>query len=317
MKKLTAITLLFFCAACCANLFADDYKWDLINALIRNDYNVIERIITRNINSVPASEKNLILNFTMTYSYGETALSVLSLLQRYNVNPGAFDLYTAINMNQPDIVIQYLLNRGVTANGEILLLAMERQRFDLARRFIQSGVDVNYFYPQASRHYDGMTCLLYASRHDNFELVRLLVERGANINARNRDGASALSIAQSNGNLQISDFLIERGANQIAAAPSSQTQQASGGISGFLDSQLFEFQPGSYKLSGSDRNIFFAGTATYGTLSYIANNRVYSGTYQAANQNITLIMEGRMFVYKIDSGASFSGHGETWVKAGY
>jgi len=330
MKRSIAVSLTFF-FACCAYLYAGDYKWDLVNALIRNDYPVIENIITQNINTAPASEKSLIMNFAVTYSRGETTLMTLNLLQRYNVHPNAFNLYTVINMNQSDDVIQFILNRGVTANGEILLLTMQKQRFNLAGRFILSGVDVNYFYPQSSGYYDGMTCLLYASRHDNHELVRLLIERGADINARNRDGATALSIAQNNGNTQIINYLIEMGANQAAVIPAQHTaaqssqqtalqqaalQQVTGGISGFLDSQIFEFQPGNYRLSGSDRNIRFIGTASYGTLSYIRNNRVYNGTYQTANENITLMMDGRVFIYKIDNGAVFSGHGETWVRIG-
>ena len=321
MKKTIVIILFFFSAV----LYADDYKWDLINALIRNDYPVIENLINRNINIVPAFEKSLIMNFTVTYSYGETTIRALSLLQRYNVNPSAFNLYTAVNMNQPNDVIQFILNSGVTANGEILLLTMEKRRFDIARYFILAGVDVNYFYPQASSHYDGMTCLLYASKNDNLELVRLLIDYGADINARNKDGATAFSIAQNNGNTQICDFLIERGANQTAAsfqqaaaqqaaAQQAAAQPAAGGISSYLGS--FEFQPGNYRLSGGSLDIRFTGNANSGTLNYIRNSRVYYGTYQAANENITLMMDGRVFVYKIDSSASFSGHGEVWVRIG-
>ena len=314
MKKSIAV-ILFFSGAL---LFADDYKWDLVNALIKNDYPLIENIINKNINIIPAYEKNLIMNFAVTYSYGETTLRTLSLLLRHNVRPGAFNLYTAINMNQPNDVIQFILSSGVTANGEILLLAMEKQRFDIARYFILSGVDVNYFYPQAGRHYDGMTCLLYASKHDNLELVRLLVDYGANINARNKDGATAFSIAQNNGNIQIVDFLIERGANQIPAPAQQQAaaQQTAGGISSYLEAQTGEFQTGNYRLSGGTLDIRFIGNANSGTLNYIMNNRVYYGTYQTASENITLVMDGRVFVYKIDSSASFSGHGEVWVRTG-
>ena len=310
MKKSIVIALLFFYSS----LYADDYKWNLINALIRNDYPLIENIIIRNINTIPADEKSLIKNFTLTYSYGDTAVRVLTLLQRYNIHPAAFDLYTAINRNQSDNVIQFILNRGVTANGEILLLAMEKQRFDLAEYFILAGVDANYSYPLSNSYADGMTCLLYASKYNNFELVRLLADRGANINAKNRDGATALSIAQNNGNTQISEFLIERGANQTVFTPPVSTQPQTSGISGYFDNQEMQFQPGNYRLSGSDRDITFAGTSNYGTISYIRNSRVYSGTYHAANENITLMMDGRMFIYKIDSGVSFSGHGEIWLK---
>ncbi|MCL2809124.1 MAG: ankyrin repeat domain-containing protein [Treponema sp.] len=308
MKKILIISLVFLCSF----LFADDYKWDYVNALTRGDYPVIENIINRNINNVPASEKRLILNFALIYSRGETTLQVLSLLRRHNVIPNAFDLYTAINRDQPDTVIQYILNNGVQPNGEILLLAMEKQRLNFASQFIQAGVDVNYQYPLSRDYSDGMTALLHASRYNNMELVRLLVDRGANINARNREGNTALSIAQYNGNAQISDFLIGRGANHTGVT--QNPNQQSGGIGAFMDTQVAEFQPGSYRLSRGNRDLTFTGTANYGSIAFIRDNRVYSGSYQSNNGNLIMIMDGRMFTYKVDSETSFSGNGEVWVR---
>jgi hypothetical protein len=310
MKKSIAV-LLFFLGS---SLFASDYKWDLVNALTRNDYAAIENIINRNINTVPLAERRLIINFTITYSGGETALRVLSLLQRHNVRPNAFDLYTAINRNQNDDVLQFIIGSPVTANGEILLLAMEKQRFNIARQFILEGVDVNYQYPLSRHDTDGMTALLYASRWNNFDLVQMLVERGADINARNRNGSTALSIAQDNGNAQITEFLIERGAvqNNFNIVQPQQTS----GMASFLEAQAIEFQPGNYRLSGGNRDISFSGNASFGRIGFIRNNRAYSGTYQANDGNLTIIMDGRTFVYRIDSNTSFSGHGEIWVRIG-
>jgi len=314
MKKSAAILLFFLSAA----LIAEDYKWDLVNALIRNDYPVIENIITQNINRVHVSERSLIMNFTVTYSRGDTTLSVLNLLQRYNIRPNAYDLYTAFNRNQSDTVVQYILGTGVNANGEILLLAMEKQRYNFAEQFIRAGVDVNYQYPLSRSYSDGMTPLMHAARSNNFELVQLLVERGAIVNARNRDGNNAFTIAQMNGFTQIGDFLTERGASQVIISPVQNYNQnlSPGGIAGFIETQISEFQPGTYRLSGGTRDIRFIGTANYGNLSFLNNNRLYNGAYQANNGSLTMIMDGRMFVYRVDSLTSFSGNGETWMRIG-
>jgi len=323
MKKLIIILLLF---VLCTPLFANDYRWDLVNALSRNDYPAAENIINRNINTLVLQERRQILNFAVTYSHGDTALSVMQLMERYNVLPGAFDLYTAINRNQPDSVISFILNHGVTANGEILLLAMEKRRLDLAKQFIQAGADVNYQYPLSRNDTDGMTALLYASRYGNFELVRLLVDRGADINARNREGNTALSIAQAAGNTQISNYLIESGASRVTAVPAQpgQTQpNQPGGIGALMgNTTTAEFQPGNYRLSGANqtaaaaRDLSFSGSANIGRVGFIRNNRTYSGSYQVAGENLTVIMDGRIFVYKIDSNTSFSGNGEVWVRTG-
>jgi len=313
MKKLITILLIFTAGV----LFANDYRWELVNALTRFDYPAVENIINQNINTMSPADKRLMVNFALTYSHGDTTLRTLELLQRHNVRPGAFDLFTAINRNQPNIVVHFIMDSGAAANGEILLLAMEKQRLDLAREFILSGTDVNYQYPLTRHDTDGMTALLYASKFNNFELVRLLVDRGANINARNSDGGTALAIAQMNGNTQISNFLLERGAvqNTTHVQPQSQGQQT-GGIANFLDNQVIEFQPGTYRLNSGNRDLTFTGSSHSGRISFLSNNRLISGAYQSSGGNLTVVMDSLMFVYKIDSRTSFSGNGEVWVRIG-
>ena len=312
MKIPIAIFLFFFYGV----LFANDYRWNLVNALVRNDFTTVENIINQNINIVPAVERRLIMNLAITYSRGYTTLRTLDLLQSFNVHPVAFDLYTAINMNQPDTVVRFIMNTPVAANGEILLLAMERQRFDLAKEFISAGADVNFQFPLSRFDTDGMTALLYASRFNNFELVQMLLDHGANINARNSDGSTALAIAQMNGNTQISDFLIERGAVQNIPAPVQSQQPLTGGIASFLNNQTVEFQPGTYRLSGGNRDLTFTGNANSGRISFLRDNRLFNGSYHAHGGNLTMMMDGRLFVYRIDSNMSFSGNGETWVRIG-
>jgi ankyrin repeat protein len=296
--------------------YADDYKWDLVNALINNDFQKIETIIKSNINTLPASEKRLVMSFTLTYSYRETTVKTLNLLLTYNIFPNDFDLYTAINRNQSNAVIQLLLQNGSKPNGEILLLAMEKQRFDLAKQFIETGVDVNYQYPLSRNYADGMTPLLYASKWNNFELTKLLVEKGANINIKAKDGNTALTIAQTNENNEIYNYLMEHGAvepRNNAAFPSQST-----GIAGMLDNQITDFQIGTYRLSGGGSSMKFTGNSNSGSISYanMASNRINNGLYRINGNNITISIDGYTFVYRIDSNVSFSGNGEIWVRTG-
>ncbi|MCL2801915.1 MAG: ankyrin repeat domain-containing protein [Treponema sp.] len=325
MRKALTVVLIFLNGA----LFANDYRWDLVSAFSRNNYTAAEQIINQNINSASDQDKRLIVNYAISYSYGETTLRTLQLLQRHNVSPSAFDLYTAINRNQPDAVIQFILSQGVQANGEILLLAMEKQRFNFARHFINAGADVNYHYPLARQDSDGMTSLLYASLHNNFELVQMLVDRGANINIRNKEGSSALTIAQMNGNNQISNYLLEQGALQHNSGPrpnqpnqqnqANQSDQQGGGVGAMMDGSgaaAIEFRPGNYRLTGSNRDLRFSGNLNFGSVRYVLNNRVSNGSYQISGGNLTMIVDGRTFVYKLDSNMSFSGYGEVWQRTG-
>jgi len=323
MKKSMVICLFFLAAA----LFANDYKWELVNAFTKDDYSAVERIINQYAGSMHAQDKRVVMNFALTYSRGETTLKTLNLLQSHNILPGAFDLYTAVDRMQSDAVINFILGHGARANGEILLAAMEKQKFEIAKQFILSGADVNYQYPLSRSYSDGMSALLYASKYNNFELVQLLADRGANINARNREGHTALSLAQHNGNTQIFDFLTDRGANQTGTNPSqnrNQQNQGQGIVSLMDNTQTLEFLPGAYRLSRTsgeaaregNRDLRFTGNANYGNISFTSSNRNFTGTYQSANGNLILIMDGRAFTYKIDSGVSFSGNGEVWVRTG-
>jgi len=293
-----------------------DFKWDLVNALVANDFQKIELIIRDNVNTMSAAEKRLVLSFALTYSRGENTERVLKLLLRHNIHPNSFDLYTAINKNQPNALIQLMVQNGSAPNGEILLLAMEKQRLDLARQFVAAGVDVNYQYPLTRHYADGMTPLLYASKWNNFELARLLVERGANINARAKDGNTALTLAQANGNGQMYNYLMEHGAMETAGGLTPLPQNT--GIGSFMDNQIFNFQRGSYRLSGSSKYIRFTGNANSGSINFVdgINSQSISGLYRIIGNNMTITMSGRTFEYKVDSGESFSGNGEVWVRTG-
>ena len=299
--KLCAAFFIFFLAG---TLYAnDEWRWDLVNALIQNDFRMVENILKENLKTMSSADKRLTMNFALTYSYGENAIKAILLLQNYNIHPNNFDLYTAINRNQPDNVINLILSNNVKANGEILLLAMEKRRFDLARQFIQTGVDVNYQYPLSKNYADGMTPLLYASKWNNFDLVKLLAENGANLSVRNRDGNTALSLARANGNTQIYNFLIEKGAVEITnliIPPDNQTS----------------FQTGTYRLLNGSTIRKFSGNANSGSVSYISGGNAYNGFYKTEGSLLTMMIEGRTYIYKIDPGSSLSGNGEIWVKMG-
>jgi hypothetical protein len=306
IKKILFIFSIFLCQS----LYAQNYRWNLIEAFAVNDFAAIENILNRNIGSMSDAEKRLVMNFAMNYSYGENAVRSLDILERHNIRPGGYELYTAIERGQPDVLIRSILARGVEPNGEILLLAMEKQRFEIARQFIQGGVNVNY-------QYEGMTPLLHAARWGNLELARMLVDHGANINARDRNGNTALAIARNNGHIPVQDFLIERGAVESAYNDRPAQSAAATGIAGLLDSQPGVLQTsdlltGTYQLSGGSVNIRLSA----GTVSYYRNGEVRSGIYRIDGGNLTLTMEGQAFVYRIISSTSFSGNGEVWVRTG-
>jgi hypothetical protein len=58
------------------------------------------------------------------------------------------------------------------------------------------------------------------------------------------------------------------------------------------------------------------GTKYSGNISFTMNGRTNNGIYRVEGSNITLIVDGRSFLYKMDSNLSFSGNNEVWVRIG-
>jgi ankyrin repeat protein len=67
---------------------------------------------------------------------------------------------------------------------------------------------------QLARHpAGGMTSLMFAARENGLESVRILVEKGADVNSTLQDGTTALLMAIFNGHFEVANFLLSHGAN--------------------------------------------------------------------------------------------------------
>ena len=95
---------------------------------------------------------------------------------------------------------------GLADKGDDLLDAVIGNDNPQAIELVRQGADVNKTQP------NGWTPLLFALYNRNFELSRLLVEKGADVNAREwRTGNTALMLAASWGNAPIVQLLIQKG----------------------------------------------------------------------------------------------------------
>ncbi len=79
---------------------------------------------------------------------------------------------------------------------------------------------------------DGLTPLLRAAQSNDVELVRVLLDGGADPNAANRFGVTALWLAATNRNPTIVELLLEHGADATAAMPHGETALMAAGRSG-------------------------------------------------------------------------------------
>ena len=85
--------------------------------------------------------------------------------------------------------------------------ATRQNDVEQVRRLLEAGADIN------ARDRFGQTALMNAARTGQVELVRLLVERGAALNTTAKYNLTALMIAIINGHTEIALSLIQAGAD--------------------------------------------------------------------------------------------------------
>ena len=90
-------------------------------------------------------------------------------------------------------IVEYLIRAGADiyfgVNDFLLNVAVRKIRFDIVKLLIDSGVDINL------KGEGGQTALMDAACSSSIEIVHLLVEHGANADDIRDDGMSALACA--------------------------------------------------------------------------------------------------------------------------
>lgn len=120
-----------------------------------------------------------------------------------------------INKITPDAlrIIEILINAGIDVNatnvyGETpILLAVKKNNFELVKLLLNSGANPNVSFGGYE-----ITPLKIAASNGNFDIVKILLQAGANPNASNQEGetaASMLSEYKDIEHIQIRDLLLK------------------------------------------------------------------------------------------------------------
>jgi uncharacterized protein len=107
----------------------------------------------------------------------------------------------AVLLASPDIKIDAANRTGETA----LMMAALRGRFDWTQRLVEHGAKVQK---------DGWSPIHYAAAGPNVQVVALLLDRGANIDALAPDKSTPLMMAARHGPEESVRLLVQRGANR-------------------------------------------------------------------------------------------------------
>ncbi|HEV8079927.1 MAG TPA: ankyrin repeat domain-containing protein [Chitinophagaceae bacterium] len=135
---------------------------------------------------------------------------------------------------QPDAVeiVKFLLDKGANVNaedndGKTALFAIcsgedylpMQQKLKIAEMLINKGANKEVIAKTQGNYKGKGTPLIYASMHGDIEMVKFLISKGANVNAKNEDGYTPLMLVADNENglpiynkVKIIELLLAKGA---------------------------------------------------------------------------------------------------------
>jgi ankyrin repeat protein len=147
------------------------------------------------------------------------------------------DLFAAIEKNDIQKV-RYLIPMGADVNARDpyasmspLMMAAYDGYTEIARLLIEKGADVN-----AKGGVDmDMTPLIYAASQDRVDMVKMLLEKGANVNAKTQYGWTPFFFAASQGRVDIAKLLIDKGADVNVKLPTGETALSAAEQKGYAE----------------------------------------------------------------------------------
>ena len=134
---------------------------------------------------------------------------------------------------------------GARADGFTpLMMAAGGGQFEIARVLIQAGANVNAGRSNAG-DLNGWTALMSAAMNGRLEVARLLIEKGARVNDATVIGRTVLMVAAGNGALKVVELLIEKGAEVDGVSLSGATALISAVLTGQLEVVRFLIEKGA------------------------------------------------------------------------
>jgi len=142
---------------------------------------------------------------------GDTPLDVALTLDNNEVRQAIYEKVNKTNVmleaikNDKPVMLKYLLEQGADVNATNghtpLHIAVEYENLDMVQLLLNKNANIN------ATNKDGDTPLHIAVENENLDMIPLLLEKGANVNAENKDGYTPLHIADEDENLDMIQLL--------------------------------------------------------------------------------------------------------------
>lgn len=193
------------------NISAVDLK--LLESLSQNSAKIMQMIIDKVdkklINDSLEGKTPLII------AVGNSYIDTAKILIENGANINAVDIegWSALSyaVNNGDIEIaKLLLTNKAKIKGELLLAIKSpivESRINIMKLLIENGANINY------TDEDGFNPLNIAIESGDMELTKFLITNGANVNSLMQDGVSLIGYAIAQNNMDLLQILIENGAN--------------------------------------------------------------------------------------------------------
>ena len=133
-------------------------------------------------------------------------------------------------------------------NRQLWIMA-EVGNTDEVSRLLKQGADIH----AKKMNKSGKTALHFASKKGHIEMVRLLIDKGADTNTRDKYGLTPLHLASMEGHTEIVRLLIENKANVHAWASSGETALHLASRNGHIEIVQLLLEGGSYIYFANER----------------------------------------------------------------
>ena len=105
------------------------------------------------------------------------------------------------------------INTEKIGSQSAILVAARKGHIDIVKLLLENGADVNAKSSDSLTWFSGWTPLISACENGHFETAKLLIENGADVNASSKSGWTALMSAARGGYFNIVELLVENGAD--------------------------------------------------------------------------------------------------------